>query len=190
MPCHTFLSKINGYLTQPNKGWTVGYVVMSCDEPLLKAVQVIIENDFVLVRQKDKTISGIVTMTDIGEQFKSMAEPFLIIEQIENFIRKILDQKFTPDELKFSNQDFTNQKEIRKISDLTFGQYVRIIEDPKKFEKLKLKIDRVLLTNRLEDIRKIRNDVMHFNPDKISDTDMEKLRETLGFLQAITDIVN
>lgn len=161
-------------------------VILNYDEPLFNAVKFILEKDFVLVRQKDKTISGIVTMTDIGEQFISMAEPFLIIEQIENHIRKILDQKFSPEELSLQQTYEEKPKEIKSLSDLTFGHYIKIIEDPKKFEKLKVNIDRTTLVTQLEEVRKIRNDVMHFDPDGITTESMELLRQTVAFLQTLT----
>lgn len=161
-------------------------VILNYDEPLFSAVKFVLDKEVVLVRQKDKTISGIVTVTDIGEQFIAMAEPFLIIEQIENHIRKLLDQKFSTEELNISITYEEKPKEIKSLSDLTFGQYIKIIEDPTKFEKLKLNIDRALLTKQLDSVRKIRNDVMHFDPDGITTKDLELLRQTLSFLHTIT----
>lgn len=153
---------------------------------MFNAVKFVLEKEVVLVRQKDKTISGIVTITDIGEQFIAMAEPFLIIEQIENHIRKLLDQKFTIEELNISISHEDKPKEIKGLSDLTFGQYVRILEDPKKFEKLKLNIDRGLVAKQLEEVRKIRNDVMHFDPDGITPQNLDLLRQTAAFLNTIS----
>lgn len=161
-------------------------MIMNFDEPLFNAVKFVLEKDFVLVRQKDKTISGIVTVTDIGEQFIAMAEPFLIIEQIENHIRKILDQKFSIEELNLLYQSNEESKPINSLADLTFGQYVRILEEPNRFEKLKLNIDRTLIVNQLNNVRKIRNDVMHFDPDGITEQNIELLRQTANFLNTLT----
>lgn len=165
-------------------------VILNYDEPLFNAVKFVLEKEFVLVRQKDKTISGIVTVTDIGEQFIAMAEPFLIIEQIENHIRKLLDKKFSPEELIFSGTHEEKSKPIKSLSDLTFGQYVRILEDPKKFDKLKLNIDRSILAKQLEEVRKIRNDVMHFDPDGITEESLGLLRQTVLFLHTLTTTLN
>lgn len=161
-------------------------MILNHDEPLFNAVKFVLDREFVLVKQKDKTISGIVTITDIGEQFISMAEPFLIIEQIENHIRKILDQKLSFEDLNSLVADGENTKSIDSLSDLTFGQYVRILEDPKKFEKLDLHIDRVNLVKQLEEVRVIRNDVMHFNPDGITRENLELLRKTVKFFHTLT----
>jgi predicted transcriptional regulator len=163
--------------------------ILNHDEPLFNAVKFILEKEFVLVRQKDKTISGIVTVTDIGEQFIAMAEPFLIIEQIENHVRKLLDKKFDPEDLIIASSSEVKMKPIKNLSDLTFGHYVKILEDPKKFAKLNLNIDRALVTKQLEDVRKIRNDVMHFDPDGITVENLALLRQTVLFLHTLTTAI-
>ncbi len=161
-------------------------VILNHDEPLFNAVKFVLDRDFVLVRQKDKTISGIVTVTDIGEQFIAMAEPFLIIEQIENHIRNLLDRKFSIEELSSTNAPTEKPKEINSLSDLTFGQYIRVLEDQNKFDKLKINIDRTIFIKQLDEVRKIRNDVMHFEPDGISSQNLELLRRTVSFLHTLT----
>lgn len=161
-------------------------VVLSYNEPLFDAVKTVLEKDFVLVKQKDKTISGIVTVSDIGEQFIAMSEPFLIIEQIENHIRGLLDQKFNSDEINFSTSHEEKPKAVISLSDLTFGQYIKILEDPKKFEKLNLNIDRALIVKQLDEVRKIRNDVMHFHPDGITPQNLGLLRQTVSFLHTLS----
>ncbi|MCW3084031.1 MAG: hypothetical protein JWP12_1397 [Bacteroidetes bacterium] len=161
-------------------------VILNYDEPLFNAVKFVLDKEVVLVRQKDKTISGIVTSTDIGEQFISLAEPFLIIEQIENHIRRMLDGKFTLDELRKSIDPSDKSREIKNLSDLTFGEYIKIIENPEKFEKLKLKIDRIVIIKQLEEVRKIRNDVMHFDPDGITPQGLELLRQTVNFFHTLS----
>src|SRR3712207_7798128 len=44
-------------------------------------------------------------------------------------------------------------------SDLSFGHYLRIIETPGFWDKLKIYTDKKMLTERLEAIRKIRNEI-------------------------------
>jgi len=160
-------------------------VVLDIDEPIFKAVGVISEREVVLVKDKTKVISGIVTATDIGLLFHKLAEPFLIIEQIENLVRRLLDDKLTFDDIKKVLDTTTYDKEIKSLSDLTFGHYVRVIENKSLYEKLNLKVDRVILQNMLDDVRKVRNDVMHFNPEELETKDLEVLRQSLNFLNTI-----
>jgi len=150
---------------------------------LFKAVKIIIEKGVVLIKNQVNEISGLVTTTDIGEQFVTMSEPFLILEQIENHIRKLLDGKFSIDKLRSISVEEESTRKIESISDLTFGEYVRLMENPSNWEEMKLSIDRATFVKRLEEVRRIRNDVMHFHPDGISETDFETLRQTSSFFE-------
>ncbi|PSK90799.1 CBS domain-containing protein [Taibaiella chishuiensis] len=156
--------------------------VLELNVPLFDAVKTILEKEVVLVKKRDQSICGIVTITDIGEQFISMAEPFLVLEQIENHIRKILDKKFSEEELNaICNPDAT-RKPLEVLSDLNFGDYLKLIEGENNFKKLGLKVDRVMFLNQLDDVRQIRNDVMHFDPDIKNSELMIILRRTVKFL--------
>lgn len=53
------------------------------------------------------------------------------------------------------------------------------------WNKLHLLLDRSSFCIRLEEIRSIRNKVMHFHPDGISDEDREILRKTRQMLQGL-----
>lgn len=161
--------------------------VIDYEKPLLEAIKIVIEKEFAVVQKSDKTISGIVTIADISEQFLTLTEPFLLLEQIENHIRQILDGKFLLDELiKFCKIGET-ERDIEHIDDLTFGDYKRIIEAPDHWERLKLQIDRVHFIKHLEKIRKIRNDIMHFNPEGITNNQREDLTKMAGLLMTIIE---
>jgi len=51
-----------------------------------------------------------------------------------------------------------------------------------------LKTDGGVLTALLEDVRLIRNDVMHFDPEGTDEADLKKLRDFVGFLQRLQEI--
>lgn len=163
--------------------------ILKHDTPLFEAVKDVLEKEVVLVRKKDRTISGIITATDIGEEFISLAEPFLFIEQIENHLRRLLHEKFSPEEIQFNSKYEEKTREIKNLSDMTFGQYVRILEHPDRFEKLELNIDRSLFVKQLEDVRKIRNDVMHFDiANKGENKHVEVLKQTLHLMNTLAGV--
>ena len=164
---------------------TTNFTLLDYDTPLLEAIPIIIEKEFVLVQKKDKTLSGIVTTADISSQFLTMTEPFLILEQIENHIRQILDGKFLLEEIQTIVSESGNDKAIGCIDDLTFGEYVRLIENPDHWEKLKLSIERSPFIKQLNKIREIRNDIMHFDPEGITEDQRADLRRMARFLQEI-----
>lgn len=160
--------------------------VLELEAPLFNSVRVILEKEVVLVKKRDKTICGILTATDIGQQFLTLSEPFLILEQIENHIRIVLHGKLTLEEIQRVIDIEKLDKPFNQISDLSFGQYIKIIENPSLFLKLKLNIDRVILVNKLEQVRMIRNAIMHFNPQRIQAKDLDTLRHTLNFFMILS----
>ncbi len=143
----------------------------------------IIANQYVLIRNKENIICGIVTTSDISQQFRQLGEPFLLIGEIENYVRIMLLDKYTIDEIRAVCESSVQESRIERISDLTLGEYIRLIENPTNWEKLSLPVDREVFINKLDDIRQIRNDVMHFDPDGISEQELEKLRDLVRLMQ-------
>ncbi len=64
---------------------------LSADDSLFVAIPVIVEHGYVLIRDGQGKISGIVTTTDLSLQFQQLGEPFLLLEEIENHIRSMVD---------------------------------------------------------------------------------------------------
>lgn len=174
--------------------------VMDCKEdvltlddttPLFEAANQILDKEVVLVKSKSKgdIICGIITATDLGEQFITLAEPFLIIEQIENHLRKLLSGKFTKEQVSKAIDPNDAGKDVTRLEDLNFGAYIRIIEQEQNFLKLGLNIDRKMFIQQLNAVRDIRNDVMHFDPDWVDNKELEVLRQTAYFLASINSIM-
>ena len=151
--------------------------------PLLEAISIIIEKEFVLVEKNDKSIAGIVTIADISSQFLSVTEPFILLEQIENHIRQLLDKKFLIEDLKGFCKN--NEKDIEFIDDLTFGDYIFILSNPDNWDKLNLKLERTHFIKQLDKIRIIRNDVMHFDPEGITKEQRNDLNKMANFLMQL-----
>jgi CBS domain-containing protein len=99
------------------------------DASLFQAIPIIVEHQYVLVRGSDNKISGIVTATDLSLQFGRLAEPFLLLGEIENHIRRILGEKFSADELKMVGDPTDKDRKIEDVADLTFGEYIRLLEN-------------------------------------------------------------
>jgi CBS domain-containing protein len=156
--------------------------LLDFETSLLDAIKTVIQEEVVLVLKKDKTISGIVTITDISSQFFTLTEPFLLLERIENLIRILLDDKFLVEEIQALTEDETSNSNIEFIDDLTFGQYIRLIENEESWRKLNLKVERIPFIKQLNKIREIRNDIMHFDPEGISEDQRCDLINMSNFL--------
>jgi hypothetical protein len=71
---------------------------------------------------------------------------------------------------------------------MTFGEYRILLEDPERWSRSGLPLDRVTVVNLLERLRRIRNDVMHFDPDGIPPEDLEALRDGARFFRSLQTI--
>ncbi|WP_163411442.1 CBS domain-containing protein [Flavobacterium ajazii] len=158
------------------------YKILSEDTPLFESIKEVIKTEMVFVKTRENKIRGPVTPFDLNEEFLEQIEPFILLEQIENFIRLILHNKIVlQDILKLLVISDVSRK-IESISDLTFGEYILIIENNENWNSLDLPFIKADFTNELHEIRKIRNGVMHFHPDKISDAELNNLRSMSKFL--------
>lgn len=155
------------------------------DHSIFDAIVVITRHDCVLVRDNEKRISGLVTAADISDQFNLLAEPFLLLADIENQIRMLITQRFTRDDLQAAKDPSDAERTIEDASDMTLGEYVRLLENGEMWGKLGIQIDRKTFVKQLDEIREIRNDVMHFDPDGIDDQGLVTLRQFAQFLEQL-----
>ena len=163
---------------------------MRGSESMFEVIRYLAQHECVLVRDGTNLISGIVTAADISEQFRTLSEPFLLLGDIENNLRSLIERAFTVEELKLAKDPGDTERKIESASDLTFGEYVRLLENPDSWKKLKLNLDRVVFNKSLNEVRLIRNDVMHFDPDGISDDQLCKLRQFSKLLDQIKRLTN
>ena len=155
------------------------------DATLISAIGIIAEQQYVLVRGHDQRITGIVTASDLSLQFQQLAEPFLLLGEIENHLRQVISQRFTPTELKSAKDPADSKRVVTSVADLTYGEYKRLLENPERWDKLNITVDRKTCMEKLENVRRIRNDVMHFDPDGIPEKDLQAIREFARFLQRL-----
>lgn len=165
-----------------------GHHEVNSTDSLFRVISRIVEHSYVLVRTGDRTISGIVTTTDLSLQFQQLSEPFLLLAEIENHVRKLIDGKFTVDELSSVKDQADPDRVIETVADLTFGEYIRLLENPDHWAKTELRVDRKVFVKELDKVRLIRNDVMHFDPDGITDEDHLLLRHFVQFLHDVQRI--
>lgn len=158
---------------------------LTTDASLFDAVRIIAEHECVLVRDQTKVICGIVTASDIGVQFQQLAEPFLLLGDIENHIRYLIDATFSPADLESVKDPSDSERKIEDASDLTFGEYVRLLQNDAQWKKLNTKIDRNTFIEELDRVRNIRNDVMHFDPDPIDGDNMKRLKNFAAFFDRL-----
>ena len=142
--------------------------ILDQDAPFFEAVDTITEREVVLVRGKDRTITGIVTTSDLSRDYHQKAAPFLLLGEVEDRIRILISRNLSDEEIKKAKDPGDDTREIEDAADLTYGEYVRLLESRENWQKLRLGIDRKLFAGLLNDVREVRNDVMHFRPTRRS----------------------
>jgi CBS domain-containing protein len=199
LPVMTTEREVKGAITWKSIGSRLALgkkctVVRECTDPaqiigvessLFEAIRIIAEHDYVLVQAQDRTICGIVTASDLSQQFRDLAEPFLLIGECENLIRRLIHGKFRAEELEEAKNSSDPNRTVAGVADLTLGEYVRLLEDSNRWARLKVSVDRREFIDRLNRVREIRNDVMHFDPQGVDPDAMQALREFVRFLQEL-----
>lgn len=162
-----------------------GAEVVSWNVGLLDAIPKIVSNEFVIVQGADRRFQGIVTVADLSLQFRALSEPFLLLGQIENSLRVLIGRSFGIDEIKNAKNPNDDSREVNHIADLTFGEYVRLLESSTSWGKLKVSFERAPFVKALIEVRDLRNDIMHFDPDPLGDGALKRLRTFAAFLEQI-----
>ena len=159
---------------------------ISSDTPLSNAIEDIVEHGYVLVRGENNVIVGIVTAGDISNQFMQLGGPFLLIGEIERYLRQLIHGKFNVEQMQKASPE--GRGAINGIADLTFGGYHRLLADKANWEQLNINIDRKEFIGYLASTRKIRNNIMHFSPDGLSPEEIKKLQDFAQFLANLARI--
>jgi CBS domain-containing protein len=159
--------------------------ILSHDTSLFVAVDHITRRGFVLVQDDTKCITGIVTAADVTEIFRDLGEPFLLLGEIESYLRRLLNSRFSGEELRIALDPTSVGREVTSAANLSFGEYIRFLEMPDKWRALAIKVSRGVFLGDLETIRKIRNDVMHFDPDGLAPNELHTLRTFAQFMRSL-----
>ena len=157
--------------------------ILPITTPLVEAMNVVTKHGYVLVRNKKDEISGIVTATDLASQFETSAVPFILTGEIEGHLRRLIHGKFTLDEMQETAKGTQGGKPIEGASDLTLAGYHSLLGKAEHWERLDLNVDRDQFRDHLDEVRDIRNNLMHFNPDGLSPQEIAKLRNLARFFE-------
>jgi restriction system protein len=159
--------------------------IVDHDAHLLAQIGTIYEEDFVLVRHADRsTVSGIVTAADLTRQFGDFSRPFVLIEEAEGRLRRRAGEVFGLDDLRDAVQPGRRSR-VRRVTDLTFGDYKFLLQPVERWERLGWNVDQGLFLNLLEEVRKTRNDLMHFTPDPLASEQYAAVEGLLELLRTV-----
>jgi CBS domain-containing protein len=152
------------------------------DHDLVDILPELAEHEFILVRDQTQTIAGIITASDVAMAYGSMASPFLLIGELDQRLRRTIAQTFDLAQV-VELCDPQGRRNVISMDALTMGDYQRMLEHPPFWDQLGWSLDRKIFTKRLGEIRAIRNDVMHFNPDPLPEDAVKKIRYIITLLR-------
>lgn len=159
--------------------------IIEQSDSMFEAVDRVLKYGCVLVRNQRQEISGLITPYDVAKQFHELAKPYLLVGEIERLLRNLIAKHFTQEDIRSVKKD--EDREINDVTDLTFGQYKRLLENPANWERLSVNVERNIFIGRLEEVRIARNEVMHFDPEGLQPEQKRQLWEFANFLHCIIE---
>ena len=158
------------------------------EAPLFSAIGDISQHGYILVRGHDRVITGILTSSDLSDQFVQLAGPFVSLGEIEGYLRSLVDRKFTIDEMREALGHSGGEPPVSGPEDLTLGGYCQLLGREDLWQRLNLNLDRKEFLKVLHWIREKRNDVMHFDPEGLEPEDTRKLENLAMFFRNLRRI--
>jgi predicted transcriptional regulator len=155
--------------------------VFDYDRRLLDVLPTLQEDDFIFVRNFDREISGIITAADVVRKYDDTATPFFLIGEVDQELRQLIANTFDEDTVrgvcKSAGAGF------KSYETMTIGQYQAVLGNADCWQQLDWPLDQAQFVKRLDEIRRVRNNVMHFNPDPPKPADVAKLRVFLRLIR-------
>ncbi|OAA24550.1 CBS domain-containing protein [Frankia sp. EI5c] len=151
-------------------------------DSLLAALATITASDYVLVRNQQGEICGIVTMADVATRFGELARPFFVIGEIERLIRGLLTPAFDHDPAVLK----ATRKKTARVAEMMFGDYMFLLKVPANWQKLNWPfVDQSAFIDLLDAVRKIRNSVAHFRTTPLTVEENRQISQLHGMLKKL-----
>ena len=162
--------------------------IVNGSDSIFEAAPYIAKYDYVLVKNKESRIIGIITASDLTEEFRCLHEPFFLSGMVELNLRHILQKAtITECDLKRAAQNEKSETfPLANIEKLTLGQIYLLMAADEIWQKLSFKeIDQKEFRKALFKVTEIRNAVMHFRTKEPTE---EQRNLLLNFSDLITKL--
>lgn len=165
-------------------------ITFGIEEDVLNLLDTLAKESFVLIENEENGIVDIITSYDALHFFRKCGEDFLILNDVEDNLRKIILEKFDSNSFYESAKRIFSCKEKisppnaripKKVIDMEFSQYTKFIcSNRNNFTKLFE--DKKVFSKHMEEARKIRNKICHFR-GSIENKDKDVLMNFLIWLE-------
>ncbi|MFC7931677.1 CBS domain-containing protein [Streptomyces cinereoruber] len=138
---------------------------------------------FLLVKDQTNRIAGIITVADVAAEYGATARPFLLIGDLDRQLRRVISEGLDLTEV-IALCDPDGQRKLAAFDQLSYGDYQQVLGNQEQWDKLGWPLDRKSFVARLDELREIRNELMHFNDkDKAGDSAIPLLRNMIELLR-------
>ncbi|WP_411089793.1 CBS domain-containing protein [Streptomyces sp. 061-3] len=172
--------------------------VFDSREDLFSCLPQLTDQGYLLVRDQEGELTGIVTYREIVRRFQYTARPFFLLGEIESLLRRWLGEALDTSAIVAVQGNRKAEDRTGSIQDLTFGDYVHLLDGNQKKQQLAEQadrnwvaighptLDRGQFVHHLERVKDIRNRVAHFDTDPLPRQD---LRELTAFADLLREYV-
>ncbi|RSN48684.1 hypothetical protein DMH12_26380 [Streptomyces sp. WAC 04229] len=154
-------------------------------DDLLDWIGAIQQYGYVVVRDHDHKVCGLITASDLTVQFGTRVRPFVLVEEIEQRLRRVVDRCIPLDRIRAVIQNPKRAARVHSAADLTFGAYKHLLKVPENWAALGWGINQAHFLTALETCRNFRNDLMHFSPDPVTDDQLVPAQGLLELLRSV-----
>ncbi|MFI8081460.1 CBS domain-containing protein [Kitasatospora sp. NPDC086009] len=168
-------------------------------QEFFSCLPVIKEHGYLLVRGEDGCLSGIVTAEDVTERFEGAARPFFLVGEIESLLRRGLGAALDKEAIKAVQTNKKVDERSGLITDLMFGDYIKLLDGTQAKQALAEKadvnwatlgwvaMDRTQFVHHLKRVKEIRNRIAHFSEKPLPG---DLLLELTSFTKLLRDFVS
>lgn len=166
------------------------FVTVALTDDLLKVIPQINDAGYVLVKNNQKHVSGIVTSADLGDALAEIAGPFLLLEQLEEQLRMIFrslreDKLISSDDVE-SCLASSNKPADRTAQNFTLGELITLLTHEKIWSLFTSTYDRGAIQTALKRAAELRNMLMHFRP--LSDENRAAVAGLPGLVSILVNV--
>jgi restriction system protein len=161
---------------------------MRTNDPLVDCVPQVAEHGFVFVLKPDGTLSGMVTAYDLAHRLGEELSPYTLMEEVEHRLRLALLAALL--RIKAESGQYGTEGDLTKIRKLreakaNFIEYVELLRRADVWAALGWLYPQDSFADRIDEVRKIRNDLMHFHEqnEEEREANVEKIRLGLKMLK-------
>ncbi|MGG6381396.1 CBS domain-containing protein [Paenarthrobacter sp. NEAU-H11] len=153
--------------------------VASSSDDFLDLVETIIGQEYVLYRTPDGRVDGILTASDLAQAFNGTAGIYIQLQELESRLRILLDKSPIPKLQQHLDPKRRNMKKFRGASDMTFGEYLSALADEEIWAATGIGFDQETCLKNFDEVRNVRNGVMHFSSGPDDQTTSERSNKTI-----------